>query len=104
MQPPVLRTTFSLALCLVDLGKRCDDVVGPAQLAQGKLDARSRRLLGLKENEFMGGGDDHARPPASLCKSKSIRQGRGYLDALITTISTTSLVWHLDDGDLGGEG
>jgi hypothetical protein len=36
----------------------------------------------------MGVGDDHAQPAASLCKSKFIRQGRGYLDVLITTIST----------------
>jgi hypothetical protein len=46
-------------LRLVDLGQRRNDVVRPAQLAQGKLDAGPCRLLGLEENEFMGVGDDH---------------------------------------------
>src|ERR1044071_5214676 len=69
MHPPILCTALAGALRLVDLRQRRDDVVRPAELAQGELDAGPRGLLGLKENEFMGVGNDHARLPASLCKA-----------------------------------
>src|SRR5215471_8855782 len=60
MQPPVLRAALPLALRLIDVGQRGDDVVRAAQLAERELDAGPSRLLGLEENESMRVRDDHA--------------------------------------------
>src|ERR1700693_4592219 len=82
MAPPVTRDSFSLTQRLVDRGQRRDDVVRPAQRAQGKLDARAGRLLSFEEDEFVSMRDDHSGlppPPAQagnlLYLSKLVRSG-----------------------------
>jgi hypothetical protein len=62
MLSPIARLASGDAQRLIAFGNRRDDVVGPAELRQRKLDARAGRFLSLDKNELVLVRDDHFRP------------------------------------------
>src|SRR5512135_3386929 len=71
---PILRAASACAERLVDFSERRDDVVRPAKLPYGKLNARPSRLLGLEEDEFVLVRNDHLDfcPASQLARSSRI--------------------------------